>query len=270
MNTKDVKEVQPTFIYQTLWLSDIHLGNRDCHADYLLKFLSHVSCKRLYLVGDIVDMLAMKRRMHWPTAHAEVLKRIHKMADQGTEVIYIPGNHDMPMRYFEQGLLLNVKLYNHYIHESRDGKKFLVVHGDEFDHAVLYRAMNRLIGDSAYDLMVFLNRWSHRLRGWFGLPFWSLASYIKNNLAQAKRTIEAFEQAAAAEARQRGLDGVICGHIHKANLRDIDGIMYCNDGDWTETCSALAEDSNGQLHLLHWKDIEQRLTNHQLVLFNAA
>lgn len=145
--------------YRTLWLSDIHLGNRDCHADYLLRFLQSVECERLYLVGDIIDMLAMKKRFHWPAAHAEVIKYLHTMSQQGAEIIYIPGNHDMPMR--------------------------------QFDHAVLYQAMNRLIGDSAYDSMVFMNRWLHRFRSTFGLPFWSLATYLKDNLSQARATIEA-------------------------------------------------------------------------------
>jgi len=233
--------------YRTLWLSDIHLGNRDCHAKYLLSFLKQVRCERLYLVGDIIDMLAMKQRVYWPESHTKVLKYIHKMAKRGVEVIYVPGNHDMPMRHFDEGLLLNVKLHRNYVHETRQGKKLLVVHGDEFDHAVLYKAMNRLIGDQAYYLMAFLNRSLHRVRKLFGLPYWSLATFLKENISQARKTIEAFEVAAVTEAQQRGLDGVVCGHIHKAELREIDGIVYCNDGDWAESCTALVEHSSGEL-----------------------
>jgi UDP-2,3-diacylglucosamine pyrophosphatase LpxH len=256
--------------YRTIWLSDIHLGSRDCHANYLLQFLHSVSCERLYLVGDIVDMLALKKRMYWPDTHAKVLKAIHQIAVEGTEVIYIPGNHDMPLRHFDQGLLINVEIHRQYIHETADGKKLLVVHGDEFDHAVLYKAMNRLIGDSAYDLMVFINRWMHRIRCLLGLPFWSVASYLKNNISQAKATIEAFEQAAVSEAKQRDLDGVVCGHIHKANIRDIDGISYFNDGDWTETCSALVESTNGDLELLYWEDIATVVQRPQPMIVDAA
>ncbi|WP_101756769.1 UDP-2,3-diacylglucosamine diphosphatase [Oceanicoccus sp. KOV_DT_Chl] len=257
--------------FKTLWLSDIHLGSRDCHAAYLLHFLNHIECERLYLVGDIFDMLAMKRKVFWPQEHSDVVKQLYCMAQQQhTEIVYIPGNHDMPMRHFDQGLLLNVQLHRQFIHTTVDGKKLLVVHGDEFDHAVLYRAMNRLIGDPAYDLMVFLNRWFHRLRSIFGLPFWSLASYLKTNISQARATIEAFEQAAAMEARQRHLDGVVCGHIHQANLREIDGIMYCNDGDWTETCSALVEHNDGRLELMHWRDIENMIDQQQWSLGKAA
>ncbi len=256
--------------FKTLWLSDIHLGNRDCHADYLLQFLRHVECERLFLVGDIFDMLAMKRRVFWPKEHSEVVKQIHTMAQEGTEVIYVPGNHDMPLRHFDHGLLLNIQLRRQFVHETAQGKRLLVVHGDEFDHAVLYEAMNRLIGSAAYDLMVFLNRWSHRLRSVFGLPFWSLADYLKNNISQARATIEAFEHAAAVEAKQRNLDGVVCGHIHKANLREIDGVLYCNDGDWTESCTALIENESGELQLLQWTDIEKIINHRQLLLFSAA
>ena len=245
--------------FKTLWLSDIHLGNRDCHATYLLHFLQHVECERLYLVGDIFDMLAMKRKVFWPQEHGEVVKQIHSMSQQGTEIIYVPGNHDMPMRHFDQGLFLNIQLHRQYVHQTVDGKKLLVVHGDEFDHAVLYRTMNRLIGDPAYDFMVFMNRWLQRVRSFLGLPFWSLASYLKNNLSQARATIEAFEKAAAMEAKQRHLDGVVCGHIHRANLRTVDGVLYCNDGDWTETCSALVEHRDGRLELMHWLDIEKMI-----------
>lgn len=242
--------------FRTLWLSDIHLGNRDCHAEYLLSFLKTVRCERLYLVGDIIDMLAMKQRVYWPESHTKVLKRIHKIANSGTEVIYVPGNHDMPMRYYNGGMLLNVKLHRHYVHKTLQGKKLLVVHGDEFDHAVLYRTLNRLIGSHAYDLMAFLNRTLHRIRRLMGLPYWSLANYLKENIAHARKSIQAFELAAVAEAQQRGLDGVVCGHIHKAQIRETNGIIYCNDGDWTESCSALVENINGELELLEWDKIK--------------
>lgn len=241
---------------RTLWISDVHLGNRDCHADALLAFLSKIRCDKLFLVGDIIDMLALKQRMYWPTAHTQVLQTIHQLANSGTEVIYVPGNHDMPMRHYDQGNLLNVKLHRHYIHETKLGKKLWVVHGDEFDHAVLYHALNRFIGDYAYELMAFLNRSLHKVRSLFGLRYWSLANYLKENIGQARKTIEAFESAAAAEAAQRGLDGVICGHIHKPELRKIGKTLYCNDGDWTESCSALIEEKSGELVLLDWPAIQ--------------
>lgn len=256
--------------FRALWLSDIHLGNQDCHAEFLLQFLKGVRCDRLYLVGDIVDLLAMKTRMHWPKAHTEVLQHIYHLANTGTEVIYIPGNHDMPMRYYDAGIVLNVQLYKQYIHHTKTGKKLLVVHGDEFDHAVLYRTLNRLIGSSAYNLMVFLNRSLHRLRRLARLEYWSFANYLKENIAQARKAIEAFEQAAVAETRQRGLDGVVCGHIHKPQVRQIGEILYCNDGDWTESCSALVETHEGEIQLLEWHEIQAMILPQDKPLLKVA
>jgi len=248
--------------FRTLFISDVHLGCKDSHAELLLEFLKAIQCETLFLVGDIFDMLAMKHRLYWPESHSNVLKAIYKMALEGTHVIYIPGNHDMPMRYFEKGMLLNVELHDQVIHETADGKRLLVVHGDEFDHAVLYNALNRLIGDHAYGLMVFLNRSLHKIRSLFGLPYWSLATFLKENISQARQTIETFEKAAIGEAKQRGLDGVICGHIHKAALRKEGDVTYCNDGDWTETCSALAEHQSGALELLDIDCIRDIITRH--------
>ncbi len=242
--------------FRTLWLSDIHLGSRDCHAETLLDFLRSIHCDQLYLVGDIVDMLALKNRMYWPKPHAQVLKFFYQLANSDTEVIYIPGNHDMPMRHYDAGLLLNVKIKKQAIHKTQLGKRLLVVHGDEFDHAVLYRNLNRMIGSYAYDFAVFMNRSLHRLRSLLGLPYWSFANYLKENIAQARQAIEDFENAAVAEAKQRNLDGVICGHIHKPQLRHIDETLYCNDGDWTESCSALVETHSGELQLLEWDQIQ--------------
>ena len=261
---------RPKTDFRTLWLSDIHLGNRDCHAESLLNFLTVVRCDRLYLVGDIVDMLALKSRMYWPKAHAEVLKMIYRIANSDTEVVYIPGNHDMPMRHYDQGLLLNVKLQRRAVHITRQGKKLLVVHGDEFDHAVLFRNLNRMIGAHAYDFAVFLNRTLHRLRRLFRLPYWSFANYLKENIGQARAAIEAFEQAAVAEARQRRLDGVVCGHIHKPQLRHIGETLYCNDGDWTESCSALVENHCGELELLDWEKIQAIITPEEKRVLKAA
>jgi UDP-2,3-diacylglucosamine pyrophosphatase LpxH len=256
--------------YRTVWLSDIHLGNRDCQARHLLDFLQRIDCDRLYLAGDIVDMLALKQRVYWPSEHTQVLQHLYELANTGTEVIYVPGNHDMPMRHYHRGLLLNVQLYRQHVHETLQGKRLLVVHGDEFDHAVLYRAMNRFIGEYAYNLMAFLNRAVRGFRQLLRLPYWSLANYLKENIKQARATIEAFEHAAAAEAKQRGLDGIVCGHIHKPELRSIDGVLYCNDGDWTESCSALVETISGELELLDWSAIHAIISDSERPELQAA
>ncbi|GAB1259060.1 UDP-2,3-diacylglucosamine diphosphatase [Aurantivibrio plasticivorans] len=254
----------------TLWISDVHLGNRDCHADSLLAFLDKIDCDTLYLVGDIVDMLALKHRVYWPSEHTEVMHKIHRMAQNGVQVIYIPGNHDMPLRHYDAGLFLNIQLHKNFVHETAKGEKYLCVHGDEFDHAVLYHAMNRIIGEYAYGLMSFMNRNFRRIRKFCGLPYWSLANYLKENISQARNTIEAFEVAAAGEAEQRGLDGIVCGHIHKPELRKIGKVTYCNDGDWTESCSALIENLSGEMQLLSWNDIRLLIEENVTPMATAA
>ena len=250
-------------VYRTLWLSDIHLGNKACHAEYLLAFLQQTHCKTLYLVGDIIDILALRKRLFWPQSHYRVLKIFQKMAASGTRVIYIPGNHDAALRDFGDSDFLEVELRQDAIHETVDGRRLLVLHGDAFDHAVLYRALNRVIGHYAYELALLLNRWTHRLRRTMGLGYWSFANYLKQHVGKARDAIESFENAAAEAAKQRGLDGVVCGHIHKPELRTIKGVLYCNDGDWTESCSCLAETLTGELRLLYWREGSDTVKAHQ-------
>lgn len=249
--------------YRTIWLSDIHLGNKDCHADYLLDFLEQTHCKTLYLVGDIIDILALQRRLFWPESHYAVLKKIQAIAAAGTQVIYIPGNHDAALRDFVDGDFLEVELRRSAIHVTVDGKRLLVLHGDDFDHAVLYRALNRIIGVYAHDFAVFLNRWTHRFRRLVGLPYWSFANYLKHHVGKARDAIQSFESAASEAAKLQGLDGVVCGHIHKPELRYINGILYCNDGDWTESCSGLVETLGGELKLLHWSEQTDTLKHYR-------
>ena len=243
---------------RTAWLSDSHLGNKDCKASYLIDFLHRLECERLYLVGDIVDLLAMRRRVHFSGEHYEVLCAIHRLAKSGTRVIYVPGNHDAELRDFAGGNLLDVEVHGQFVHETVDGRRLLIMHGDELDHAVLYQNFIRLIGDHAYDLMAFMNRWLARGRRLLGLNYWSLATYLKTHISHARKSIDTFERTAAAVAAKQGFDGVVCGHIHKAEIRTIDGVLYCNDGDWTESCTALVESDSGDLQLLHW--VEQPLT----------
>lgn len=256
------KTVRLKHHYPTIWLSDIHLGYRECKAEFLLDFLKSVSCDRLYLIGDVVDMWAMKRSFNWPQSHHQVLKKLIKIAQrEETRVIYIPGNHDEPCRDLVGHSILGVEIYREFIHQTADGRRFLLCHGDEFENAIRHSGLNRLLGDLSYDLLLWINRWGNRFRGWAGLPYWSLATYIKNRVDKARHTIEIFESEAAAEAGRRGLDGVICGHIHQPEIRKIDGVLYCNDGDWTESCTALVEDEQGWLQLLHWSHAQQSIKN---------
>lgn len=244
----------------TIWLSDIHLGYKSCRAQFVLDFLEHNRADTIYLVGDIVDLWALSRRFMWPDSHHAVLKKLIDLAASGIRVVYIPGNHDSKCRDLCNQQLLNIDICREVVHTTADGKRLLITHGDEFDHLVRGNHLYHLLGDLSYDLLLFLNRWGNRLRKCMGLPYWSLAYYIKNRVADARAAIRTFEEAAICEARLRGLDGIICGHIHQPEIRTIDGILYCNDGDWVESCTALVEKPDGHLQLTHWGDLQQTLT----------
>lgn len=244
---------------RTVWLSDIHLGSKDCRAQYLLDFLQRVECETLYLLGDIVDFWALKRHFIWPAAHYEVLRLLMHKAKHGTRVIYVPGNHDEVMREFVGNHFGPIEIRHETSHTTADGKQLLLFHGDALDAHVHMHidALSRVIGDSAYDFLMWLHRWVNRARGLCGLPYWSLANYVKTRIKNARAAIDAFENAAVHEAKRRGLDGVVCGHIHHPEIAMRDGILYCNDGDWVESCTALVENHKGTLEILHWSDLYQ-------------
>lgn len=244
---------------RTVWLSDIHLGSKDCRADYLLDFLRRVECETLYLVGDIIDFWALKRQFLWPTSHYEVLRMIMQKARNGTRVVYLPGNHDEVAREFVGHNFGPVEIVDELIHTTADGRRLLLFHGDVLDMHVQLDGISRLFGDVAYDALMYLHRWTNRGRRLLGRPYWSLASWLKQRNGRAVKAIRAFEVAAAAEARRRGLDGVVCGHIHHARIDEIDGVLYCNDGDWVESCTALVEHRDGNLDILHWSDASRHL-----------
>ena len=243
--------------FSTVFLSDVHLGYKNCKADFLLNFLNQVECENLYLIGDIVDLWAMKSSIHWPKSHHRVLQALMRKAAEGVKVVYVPGNHDSPMRDFVDSNLMDVEIRMEYSHTTADGKKLLLVHGDQFDSAVIGGPLQRLVGYCSYSLLLKLNGLCNRVRSWCRLPYWSLAYYIKNKVKNARLAIEKFERAAAAEARKRGFDGIVCGHIHQPEIRHFEGTLYCNDGDWLESCTALVENQNGSLELLHWGDHQQ-------------
>lgn len=254
----------PKLKRKSVWISDVHLGFKDCKAEYLLDFLSQLECESLYLVGDIVDLWALKKRPFWPSSHYEVIKTIYQKAITGTKVIYIPGNHDIPMRDFDGELFGPIEIAYERIHTTADGKRLLMFHGDILDTSIRLSWLNRIIGDVAYDFLLFLNRWANFFRKSFGFSYWSLAYYLKNRVKGAQQAITDFENAAIYEARRRGLDGVICGHIHQAEILQRDGILYCNDGDWVESCTALTEDENGKLEILHWSEQQQAVKTLEL------
>lgn len=241
--------------YRAVFVSDVHLGTRGCKADLLLDFLRRVESDSLYLVGDIVDGWRLKKGWYWPQAHNDVVQKLLRKARKGTRVFYIPGNHDEFARDYVENDFGHVRLVPEAIHETADGRKLLVIHGDEFDGVVLYAKWLALLGDSAYTLALTLNHWFNVVRRKLGLPYWSLSRYLKHKVKNAVSFIAKYETAMAEEARRRGLDGVVCGHIHHAEIRDLGGILYCNDGDWVESCTALVEHFDGRLEIIDWTQV---------------
>ena len=238
--------------YRSIFISDVHLGTRGCQAELLLDFIRQVTCDRLYLVGDIVDGWKLRSGWYWPQAHNDVVQKVLRLARKGVEVIYVPGNHDEVVRDFCGVHFGGVVVARDIVHQTADGRRFLVMHGDEFDGVVQYAPWLAFVGDWAYRTVLMLNTVVNRVRRRLGFGYWSLSAFLKVKVKNALQFIEDFEGAVAAEARRRGVDGVICGHIHKAEMREIEGVIYINDGDWVESCTALVEHFDGRMEILHW------------------
>ncbi|MEI9928347.1 MAG: UDP-2,3-diacylglucosamine diphosphatase [Sphingomonas sp.] len=240
--------------YRTIWISDVHLGTRGCNSTMLIDFLDHVDSDTMYLVGDIIDGWALKKRFYWPAAHNDIVWRVLKRAKRGTRIVYIPGNHDELFRQFNGLDFGGVEIRRSAIHETADGRRLLILHGDEFDAITLSHRWLAHLGDAAYEAMMALNRWVNIVRRTFDLPYWSLSKYAKAKVKNAVEFISRFEEVVAHEAGTRGVDGVVAGHIHAADMRTIQGVEYFNDGDWVEGCTALVEHYDGRMEILHWAD----------------
>jgi UDP-2,3-diacylglucosamine pyrophosphatase LpxH len=238
--------------YRTVFLSDIHLGTRGCRSDFLVDFLNRVECERLFLVGDIVDGWRLRKSWYWDASHDEVIRLLLQAARNGTEITYIPGNHDEVLRDWLGMEIAGVRLVNEAVHTGADGRRYLVIHGDQFDSVVRYAKFLAHLGDWAYDAALTMNRWFNAARRRFGYPYWSLSQWLKRQVKEAVKAIDRFEGALAQEARRRGLDGVVCGHIHHAEMRMVQGVLYMNDGDWVESCTALVEHADGRFELVDW------------------
>jgi UDP-2,3-diacylglucosamine pyrophosphatase LpxH len=236
---------------RTVFLSDIHLGAKHCHAAELAAFLETLRCDKLYLVGDIVDLWWMsQRRAHWQASHQRVIEALHALRRAGTDMVYIPGNHDRPMRRFCGLALPAMRVRRRAVHVTADGRRLLVVHGDEFDAQTQFGNLQERFGDWLYERILTGNALLNRLRRRMGMRYWSLAEFLKQRSGAAERYIARYRQAGLDEARRRGLDGIVCGHIHRAALEVRNGLLYANDGDWVESLTALAEDFDGTLRLL--------------------
>ena len=245
-------DVHETPRYRAIFISDLHIGTPGFQADALLDFLKHHPCQTLYLVGDIVDGWQLRRRWFWPQSHNDVVQKLLRRARKGCRVIYVPGNHDEFARAFVGHAFGGVEVLEEAVHVTARGQRLWVVHGDLFDGVIQCAKWLAHVGDWLYELTLKLNRHLNRLRARMGLEYWSLSAYLKHKVKKAVNFISDFETAVAHEARRRGFDGVVCGHIHHAEIRTVDGVLYCNDGDWVESRTALIEHMDGQLEIVHW------------------
>lgn len=244
---------------RSIWISDVHLGYSGCSAEHLLGFLRQMRCENLFLVGDIVDFWSLKKRRYWPQPHNDVVRSILGKAKHDTRVIFIPGNHDEVMRDYDGLILGNIEIRDEVIHETADGRRLLVMHGDQFDSAVMHSPLLSLVGSKLYDGLMVINRWVNSVRRLMGREYWSLAASIKYRVKNAVSYIERFEHAVAKEAHARNVDGLICGHIHRPEINTLDNKIYLNSGDWVENCTALLEHHDGSIELIHYADRAESL-----------
>lgn len=236
---------------RAIFLSDIHLGTRGCQAERLLDFLRDYEAEYVFLVGDIIDFWAMSRGIHWTQAQNTVVQKVLRRARHGEKVFLIPGNHDEALREYDNTAFGDIQVVNEYVHVLADGRRFLLVHGDEFDQVTRYHKWVAVLGDMAYNWLVRLNAWLSWCRRRLNRPgYWSLAGYAKRKVKTAVSFIFDFEDSVIHAARERGMDGVVCGHIHQAALREVDGLTYVNCGDWVDSCTAIVEHLDGRLELV--------------------
>lgn len=241
--------------YRTVWISDVHLGSKACRANDLLAFLKSLDCEQLYLVGDIIDLKSLRRSFYWPSIHTEVLREFLAISKAGTRVTFIPGNHDDDFRKLAGLRVGEIEIRTHAVHLTLTGQRLLVLHGDEFDNLIKSNTRMVSVGTIAYGALLRLNRvvdWTNSL---LGRPYFSLAQAVKSRVKNARHYVERFKRACLLAAQEAGMDGVVSGHIHRADVSYRDGVMYCNGGDWVESCSAVVEDDQGRLSLINWHEL---------------
>ena len=238
--------------YRAVFISDVHLGTPGCQAPALLDFLKHHPSDVLYLVGDIIDGWQLRRRWYWPQAHNDVVQKLLRRARKGCRVVFVPGNHDAFARQFDAHHFGGIVVEKEAVHTTADGRRLWVLHGDDFDAVVQHARWLALVGDVAYEWSLRMNRYLNNWRARVGLPYWSLSQYLKHKVKRALNYVTAFEDAVAKRAKHHGFDGVVCGHIHRAEMRDIDGVTYYNDGDWVESLTAIVEHMDGRMEIIDW------------------
>lgn len=255
---------------RAIWLSDVHLGTRDAKSEYLLDFLRRNESEYLYLVGDILDFWKIRSKWFWPAINNEIVDLVLHKAKTGTKVIYIPGNHDDVLRKYSNCRINGVRILAEAIHETADGRKFLILHGDEFDLVSTYSKWLAKLGSDAYQFLLSLNRFVNFFRRKMGKEYWSLSAYLKHKVKEAVNFIGNFEKSITAEAKRRKVDGLICGHIHHAAFAQMSGVFYRNIGDWVESCTALVENAAGNLQIVRWAEQTTVLYDERSLILKQA
>jgi UDP-2,3-diacylglucosamine pyrophosphatase LpxH len=246
-----------TQVYRTIWISDLHIGSTQCQADVLLDFLKHNDSQTLYLVGDIIDFWSLSKKIYWPRDHNTIIQKVLRKARHGTQVIYIPGNHDENIRDYDDYVFGDITVKTSVVHTAANGKRFLVVHGDEYDTIAKYHRWIAKLGSKGYDMLLEINRALRTFRRFFGIQSnFSLAAFVKFKVKNAVQFISDYEQSIVNTLSDEGLDGVICGHIHHAEIKDMNGFLYVNTGDFVESCTAIVEHLDGALELIRWQKTE--------------
>ncbi len=250
------------YTFRSIFISDLHLGTKNLQSQKLLDFLSYTESEYLYLVGDILDLLQAQKKWYWPEINDRIIKKIFEKADNGTKVYYIPGNHDHMLRRFDGQTINGIVIAEQIVHETADGCRYLVIHGDKFDPVVQKSPWLANIGSSAYELLLTVNRWANLARRAMGKEYKSLSAWVKHQVKVAVNYMGGFENAVVMETCNHEVDGLICGHIHRASIRDMGNVLYTNSGDWVESCTALAENREGRLGIVEWLR-EQPLAEHK-------
>jgi UDP-2,3-diacylglucosamine pyrophosphatase LpxH len=256
--------------YRTLFISDVHLGTKACQAEELLEFLKRYDADTYYLVGDIVDFWRIRRSPHWPQSHNDVVQKLLRKVRKGARFVYIPGNHDEALRSYCGQHFGGIEFKKNDMHVAANGRRYLIMHGDEFDVVIQYVKWLAFLGDWAYVAALGLNTGFNKVRRKLGLSYWSLSSYLKHKVKKAVNYIGDFEAALAGEAKRHGADGIICGHIHFAAMRDISGIEYINCGDWVESGTAVGENFDGEFEIIPWLQIRQEEAEEMAMLARSA
>ena len=249
--------------FRSIFISDLHLGTPGCKIDYLVNFIKSHECEYLYLVGDIIDGWQLKKKFFWNQSHNDFIQKVLGKARKGTKVTYVIGNHDEVLRKLDNLEFGNISLVKEAVHTTLKRKKIWVIHGDQFDGVIKYAKWIAIFGDLLYSFLIKINNWFNAIRRTFGLSYWSISQLIKGKVKTAVSFIDDFEKTVTKEAKKRGFQGVLCGHIHKAEIKKIDGIDYFNDGDWVESLSAIVEDYEGNMKIVSFES--QLNTKQELV-----